>query len=87
MKLPRDLKEVQKFTGCLASLSRFISRLGEKSFAVISTDEEIRHICLDNASRCSFQGVKADAVNNAGFGISIAEGADVSLYSGDQQSC
>jgi hypothetical protein len=31
MKSPTDLKEVQKFTGCLASLSRFISRLGEKA--------------------------------------------------------
>jgi hypothetical protein len=31
MKPPTDLKEVQKFTGCLASLSRFISRLGEKA--------------------------------------------------------
>jgi hypothetical protein len=31
MKLPTDLKEVQKFTGCLASLSRFISRLGENA--------------------------------------------------------
>jgi hypothetical protein len=31
MKPPKDLKEVQKFTGCLASLSRFISRLGEKA--------------------------------------------------------
>jgi hypothetical protein len=31
MKPPMDLKEVQKFTGCLASLSRFISRLGEKA--------------------------------------------------------
>jgi hypothetical protein len=31
MKPPADLKEVQKFTGCLASLSRFISRLGEKA--------------------------------------------------------
>jgi hypothetical protein len=31
MKSPKDLKEVQKFTGCLASLSRFISRLGEKA--------------------------------------------------------
>jgi hypothetical protein len=27
----KDLKEVQKFTGCLASLSRFISRLGEQA--------------------------------------------------------
>jgi hypothetical protein len=31
MKPPTDLKEVQKFTGCLASQSRFISRLGEKT--------------------------------------------------------
>ena len=31
MKLPRCLKDVQKFTGCLASLSRFMSRLGEKA--------------------------------------------------------
>ena len=30
-KLPVRLKDVQKFTGCLASLSRFISRLGEKA--------------------------------------------------------
>jgi hypothetical protein len=31
MNPPTDLKEVQKFTGCLASLIRFISRLGEKA--------------------------------------------------------
>jgi hypothetical protein len=31
MKPPTNLKEVQKFTGCLASLSRFISQLGEKA--------------------------------------------------------
>src|SRR5664279_36825 len=31
MKLPRCLKDVQRFTGCLASLSRFVSRLGEKA--------------------------------------------------------
>ena len=30
MELPQCLKDVQKFTGCLASLSRFVSRLGEK---------------------------------------------------------
>jgi hypothetical protein len=60
---------------------------GRESFAVISTDEEVRHICLDNASRCSFQGVEVDVVNSVGIGISIAQGADVALYSGDQQSC
>ena len=31
MELPRCLKDVQKITGCLASLSRFVSRLGEKA--------------------------------------------------------
>ena len=31
MKLPTCLKDVQKFTECLASLSRFVSRLGEKA--------------------------------------------------------
>ena len=30
VSLPTCLKDVQKFTGCLASLSRFVSRLGEK---------------------------------------------------------
>ena len=31
MRLPRCLKDVQKFIGWLASLSRFVSRLGEKA--------------------------------------------------------
>src|SRR3954462_5951450 len=31
MEQPKNLKQVQKFTGCLASLNRFLSRLGEKA--------------------------------------------------------
>ena len=31
MGRPKNLKDVQKFAGCLASLSRFLSRLGEKA--------------------------------------------------------
>ena len=31
MEVPTRLLHVQKFTGCLASISRFISRLGEKA--------------------------------------------------------
>jgi hypothetical protein len=30
MEAPRSQKKVQRFTGCMAALSRFISRLGEK---------------------------------------------------------
>ena len=31
LKRPESVKDVQKFTGYLASLSRFVSRLGEKA--------------------------------------------------------
>ena len=31
MRKPARLRDVQKFTGCLASVSRFLSRLGEGS--------------------------------------------------------
>ena len=31
MKLPETIRDVQKFTGCLVSLSRFVSRLREKA--------------------------------------------------------
>jgi hypothetical protein len=30
MEAPRSKKKVQRLTGCMAALSRFISRLGEK---------------------------------------------------------
>jgi hypothetical protein len=30
MQPPKNIKDVQKLTGCMAALSRFISRLGEK---------------------------------------------------------
>ena len=31
MQQSKNLKDVQKFTGCLTSVSRFLSRLGEKA--------------------------------------------------------
>jgi hypothetical protein len=30
MKAPTTIKDVQKLTGCMATLNRFISRLGER---------------------------------------------------------
>jgi hypothetical protein len=30
MDAPRTIKDVQKLTGCMAALNRFISRLGER---------------------------------------------------------
>jgi hypothetical protein len=31
MQPPKNVKDIQKLTGCMAALSRFISRLGEKA--------------------------------------------------------
>ena len=43
MKLPQTLGDVQKFTGCLASLSRFISRLGEKAMPLYQLMKKSEH--------------------------------------------
>jgi hypothetical protein len=33
MKLPKCVKDIQKLTGCMTALSRFISQLGEKGLS------------------------------------------------------
>ena len=40
MEAPRSQKKVQRLTGCMAALSRFISRLGKKRFAVLQATQE-----------------------------------------------
>jgi hypothetical protein len=39
----RDLKGVQRVTGCLAALSRFISRLGEKALPLYRLLKKSEH--------------------------------------------
>jgi hypothetical protein len=50
---PTQLRDVQKFAGCLASLSRFVSRLGEKAMPLYQlmkkTDHFIWSQCADDA--------------------------------------
>jgi len=44
MRQPRNIKDVQKLTGCKAALSRFISRLGRKGlpfFKLLKASEKI----------------------------------------------
>ena len=43
----RDLKGVHRGMGCLASLSRFISRLARERLTSVSTPEEIRMLHVD----------------------------------------
>jgi hypothetical protein len=39
----RDLKGIQKVMGCLAALSRFISRLGEKVLPLYRLLKKLKH--------------------------------------------
>jgi hypothetical protein len=40
---PTELRDVQKFVGCLASFSRFISRLGEKAMPLYQLMKKTDH--------------------------------------------
>jgi hypothetical protein len=47
---PTKLKDVQKFVGCLALLSRFVSRLGEKVMPLYQLVKKTDHfVCLQHA--------------------------------------
>jgi hypothetical protein len=48
MGLIRDLKGVQRVLGCLAVLSRFILRLGEKGLPSLPAPQEARTLLLDH---------------------------------------
>jgi hypothetical protein len=43
MELPTNLKDVQKFASCLALLSRFVSRVGEKAMPLYQIMKKADH--------------------------------------------
>ena len=43
MEIPTRLWDIQKFTGCLASLNRFISQLGEKALPLYQLMKKTTH--------------------------------------------
>ena len=62
MRQPRNIRDIQKFTGCLASLSRFISRLGEKALPLYhllkKTDKFVwSEMKPASSGRCSDQSI------------------------------
>jgi hypothetical protein len=58
MKPPTDLKEVQKFTGCLASLSRFISQLGEKALPLYQLMKKFNTFVWTTQADAAFKELK-----------------------------
>src|SRR3954470_16684173 len=58
MQQPKNLKQVQKFTGCLASLSRFLSRLGEKAIPLYQLMKKTEKFTWTPQANEAFQKLK-----------------------------
>jgi hypothetical protein len=55
---PTQLRDVQKFAGCLASLSRFVSRLGEKAIPLYQLMKKRDHFVWSQRTDDAFNDLK-----------------------------
>jgi hypothetical protein len=60
----RDLKDVQRVTGCLAALSRFISRLGEKALPLYRLLKKSEHFSWTLEAEEALTKLKATLSNS-----------------------
>ena len=60
----KDLKEIQKLTGCVAALSRFISLLGEKALPLYRLLRRIEHFEWTDAATAGLDEIKAILATN-----------------------
>ena len=51
LAIPTNLQQIQKLTGCMAALSRFISRLGEKALPLYRLLRRTEHFEWTDAAR------------------------------------
>ncbi|KAK1698861.1 hypothetical protein QYE76_015558 [Lolium multiflorum] len=58
IKRPTCLKDVKRLTGCVATISRFISRLGEKAFPLYKLLKKADKFVWDDATDATLQGLK-----------------------------
>ena len=59
MKCPVRVHDVQKLTGCLAALSRFISRLGEKALPLYRLMKKSDKFEWNDEAEAAFEEPKA----------------------------
>ena len=59
MKRPVHVHDVQKLTGCLAALSRFISRLGEKALPLYRLMKKSDKFEWNDKAEAAFEELKA----------------------------
>ena len=64
MDIPKDLKQIQKLTGCVAALSRFISRLGEKAQPLYRLLRRTKHFKWTDAAMGGLDKIKAILATN-----------------------
>jgi hypothetical protein len=55
---PTELRDVQKFAGCLASLSRFVSWLGEKAMPLYQLMKKTNHFLWSQRADEAFNDLK-----------------------------
>ena len=58
LKKPENLKDVQRLTGCVAALSRFISRLGEKALPLYRLLKKSDKFVWDDEADAALQDLK-----------------------------
>ena len=62
--MPTDLKQIQKLAGCVAALSRFISRLGEKALPLYRLLRRTDHFEWTDAATAGLEEIKALLASN-----------------------
>ena len=64
MTIPTDLKHIQKLAGCVAALSRFISRLGEKALPLYRLVRRTEHFVWTDAAVTGLDEIKTLLASN-----------------------
>ena len=64
LDIPKDLKQIQMLTGCVAALSRFISRLGEKALPLYRLLRRTKHFEWTDAATAGLDEIKAILATN-----------------------
>ena len=64
LAIPIDLKHIQKLAGCVAALSRFISRLGEKALPLYRLLQRTEHFVWTDVAAAGLDEIKTLLANN-----------------------
>jgi hypothetical protein len=80
---PNDLKDVQRLIGCMAAMSIFISRLGEKALPLYKLMKKSDEFVWTNEADAA--GSEESAIHCTSPSSSRRPGAHVTIHGGNQQ--